>query len=171
MQDKHEDRLTVYEVGYLIASSVPEEKVEEEVNILKKIIADNGASIISEEFPKRQPLAYTIRRKTVAGSYDKFDEAYFGWVKFEVGSSSIGSIKKAIEIIPSVIRLLVITTVRENTYLGKHAPANIQKDISGNNTENQDKESAKIVANNNIDETPATIEEIDKSIDAMVKEA
>jgi ribosomal protein S6 len=167
MQDKKEDRLTIYEVGYLIASSVPEEKVEEEVNIIKKIIADNGASVISDEFPKRQPLAYTIRRKTVAGSYDKFDEAYFGWVKFEVGSSSIASIKKAIEIIPSVIRFLVITTVRENTYLGKHAPTITQRDVVSDGVKAEDKEPVKKDEN----EAPATIEEIDKSIDAMVKEA
>lgn len=165
MQDKKEDRLTVYEIGYLIASSVPNEKVEEEVNKIKKVISDSGASVISEEAPHYEDLAYTIRTKTVSGSYHKFDNAYFGWIKFEVGSSVIDSIKKSVEIIPSIIRSLIITTVRENTYLGKHAPALNLKTVSG------DLEKTAPVAGIDPTETPATAEEIDKTIDAMVKEA
>jgi len=37
------------------------------------------------------------------------------------GRARSKSIKKAIEIVPSVLRMLVITTVHENTYLGKRA--------------------------------------------------
>lgn len=163
MQDKHEDRMTVYEIGYLIASSIPEEKINGEVDAIKKIISDAGASIVSEEMPHRQNLAYTIRRKTVAGSYEKYDQAYFGWVKFEVGSGSIEAIKKAVEIIPSIIRMLVTTTVRENTFLGKHAPA-----IA---TKSEDGKTVVETVLPQVDAAPATIEEIDKSIDDMVKEA
>lgn len=163
MQDKHEDRMTVYEIGYLIASTIPEEKIGSEVDQIKKIINEAGASVISEEMPHRQGLAYTIRRKTVAGSYEKYDQAYFGWIKFEVGPSLIEGIKKSIEIIPSIIRILVITTVRENTYLGKHAPVLNLK----NSEKSVDIESGVVAT----DVIPATVEEIDKSIDAMVKEA
>jgi len=165
MQEKKEDRLTVYEIGYLIASSVPNEKVEEEVSKIKKIIIDAGASIVSEEAPHYEDLAYTIRTKTVSGSYDKFDNAYFGWIKFEVGSSVIDGIKKNVEVIPSIIRILIITTVRENTYLGKHAPVLNTKGVSG------DLEKIVPIVGINPNETPATVEEIDRSIDAMVKEA
>jgi ribosomal protein S6 len=164
MQDKHEDRMTVYELGYLIASSVSEENVGAEADKVKKIINDAGASIISEDAPHRHSLAYTIRRKTVAGSYEKYDEAYFGWVKFELGSSQIESIKKAVEVIPSVIRILITTTVRENTYLGKHAPAVNFKVGEGEKT-------PEVAVPTVAEATPATAEEIDKSIDAMVKEA
>jgi len=166
MEDKHEDRMTVYEIGYLIASSVPEEKVGVEADVVKKIISDSGASIISEGAPERQDLAYTIRRKTVAGSYEKYDVAYFGWIKFEVGSSLVDGIKKSVEVIPSVIRVLVTTTVRDNTFLGKHAPLVNQK---GNETEKV--RDAVVEPESLVPATPATVEEIDKSIDAMVKEA
>lgn len=164
MQEKKEDRLTVYELGYLIASSIPNEKVEEEVNKIKKIISDAGASVVSEEAPHYEDLAYTIRTKTVSGSYHKFDNAYFGWIKFEVGPSVIDNIKKSVEIIPSVIRILIITTVRENTYLGKHAAALTAKGIVGDSEKSTP-------AGVDTNETPATTEEIDKSIEAMVKEA
>ena len=112
MNDTHEDRPTVYEIGYLIATSVPEEHVPAEADKVRKIVTDAGASIIAEEIPHRERLAYTMRIKTVSGSYEKYDEAFFGWVKFELGSSKIEAIKKAVETLPSMLRMLLITTVR-----------------------------------------------------------
>ena len=170
MQDKHEDRMTVYEISYLISSSIPEEKIGVEVDAVKKVISDAGASFISEEMPHKQDLAYTIRRKTLAGSYEKHDQAYFGWVKFEVGSSSIEVIKKAVEIIPSVIRMLIVTTVRDNTFLGKHAPMIIGRSQSQTEESSNTQVSSGSVAIPEANIIPATIEEIDKSINDMVKE-
>jgi ribosomal protein S6 len=152
----HDDRQSVYEIGYLIAASIPEEAVPAESDKVKKIINDSGASILSEEMPHRQRLAYTMRRKTVSGSYDKYDEAFFGWVKFELGSGKIEALKKAVESVPSVLRMLLITTVRENTYLGKRAPL-----IAVRPT---------LAVEEKKDAPPASIEEMDKSIDEMVKE-
>jgi ribosomal protein S6 len=161
MNENKQDRLSVYELSYLIASSIPEEKVGDEYAKLNKIIADSGAVTISEEQPKLEDLAYTIKKKTVAGSYDKFDKAYFGWVKFEVNPSKIDSIKKSAESIDSFVRVLVITTVKENTYLGKRSSST--NELEGEIVE-KPAEVQEI-------ETPASPEEIDKSIDAMVKEA
>lgn len=165
MNEKSGDRLTVYEVGYLIGSSIPEEKVSDEVEKIKKIITNAGASIISEEAPRFEDLAYTIRKKTVAGSYDKFDKAYFGWVKFEVGTDLVENIKKSIEVVPSIIRTLIITTVRENTYLGKRSSA-VEKIVL-----ESDKPVEVVSHGDVVESAPASPEEIDKSIDAMVKEA
>ncbi len=165
MNEKNGDRLAVYEIGYLIGSSIPEEKVSEEVEKIKKILNDAHAVIISEEFPRPEDLAYTIRKKTVAGSYEKYDKAYFGWVKFEVGTDLIENIKKSIEVIPSIIRTLNITTVRENTYLGKHSSATAKIAV-------ENEKPAEVVGSvDAVDAAPASPEEIDKSIDAMVKEA
>ena len=158
MEDTHDDLLSVYEIGYLVASSVAEENVPAEAEAVKKIITDAGASIISEEMPHYQPLAYTIRIKTVSGSYQKFDDAYFGWVKFEVGSDKIEAVKKSVEVLPSILRMLLTSTVRENTYLGKRAPA--VPAMAGVTEE------VKAVA-----AAPVSVEEMDKSIEALVKEA
>jgi ribosomal protein S6 len=160
------DEMSVYEIGYLIASSVPEEKVPEEAEAVKKIITDAGSTVITEEAPHREHLAYTISKKTVSGGYEKYDIAYFGWIKFELGSDKIEAVKKAVELVPSVLRMLLISTVRENTYLGKRAPALAPiafaplaaATISG------------ALADEKKDVAPATIEEMDKSIDNMVKE-
>lgn len=157
------DDQSVYEIGYLIAG-VPDEKVPAEAEALKSIIGTAGASVISEEAPHRQQLAYTIRKKTVSGGYDKHDFAHFGWVKFELGSDKIESVKKSIELHPSVLRMLLITTVRENTYLGKRAPAVTLASVSNTAVV------PATMADDKKDGAPVSIEEIDKSIDNMVKE-
>lgn len=166
MEDTNKDRLSVYEIGYLIVSSLPEEKLPVEVESIKKIVADSGAELISEGNPELRQLAYTIRRKTLAGLYEKYDQAYFGWIKFEVDSGKVLSLKKSIESIPSVLRMLLITTVRENTYLGKTAPAiNPKADEPVGVAPGVGAISPEIAA------APASVEEMDKSIDNLVKEA
>lgn len=158
--------MSVYEIGYLIVSSIPEEKVPEEAEAVKKIITDAGSTVIAEEMPHHEHLAYVISKKTVSGGYEKYDNAYFGWVKFELGSDKVEAVKKAVELRPAILRTLLISTVRENTYLGKRAPALNQiafaptasATISGALTDDKK------------DVAPATIEEMDKSIDNMVKE-
>ena len=157
---------SIYEIGYLIASSIPEEKIPEENQTLRKIVADTTA-IIAEEAPHRESLAYPIRKKTVSGSYDSYSEAYFGWIKFEVDSDKVEAIKKSFEKHPSVIRVLLISTIRENTYLGKRASA-IAASIS---TRGEVPATAKVEEKKTESiQAPASIEEMDKSIDKMVKE-
>ena len=166
MTDIHDDRLAVYEIGYLVVSSVPEEHVPAEAEKVKKIITDAGASVIADELPHKERLAYTMRRKTVSGSYEKYDEAYFGWIKFELGSDKIEAVKAAIILIPSVLRMLLTSTVKENTYLGKRA-AEVVASLA---VKRAPAEGAGIIGAEKKDAAPATIEEMDKSIDEMVKE-
>ncbi|MEA2715072.1 MAG: small subunit ribosomal protein [Candidatus Parcubacteria bacterium] len=156
MEDNHDDRQTVYEIGYLILSTVKEDEAPHEADKLKKIIADSGAVIIAEEIPHKERLAYIMRRKSVAGSYKNYDEAYFGWVKFELSPSKVEAVKKTVEGLPSILRMILVMTLRENTYLGKRAPALTVKPLPS------------------LDEkapppSAASIEEMDKSIDEMVK--
>jgi ribosomal protein S6 len=149
------ERLSVYEIGYLFATSIPEEKIPGEADTLKKIITDAGATIVADEAPSLIPLAYEMRKKTVSGSYNKYDSAYFGWVKFELDSSKVEKVKEKVELMPITLRALLTTTVRENTYLGKRATA-----VKSMVVEEKKEPAA----------APATIEEMDKSIDDMVKE-
>jgi len=172
MDDTTKDRQSIYELGYEIVSSIPEEKVEDEAKVVREVVIGSGASIIAEESPKREKLAYTIRKKTVSGSYDKYDEAYFGWIKFEVGSDKIESIGNTVKNLPSVLRSIVVTTIRENTFLGKRV-SEITYSIS--EIHKTDTEEVKAVetpveiAKSEV--LPMSVEEVDKSIDEMVKEA
>ncbi len=163
------DNMSVYEIGYLIVSSIPEEKIPGEAEAIAKIINSAESKVIAEEAPHRIKLAYEMRKKNVGGTYEKYNEAYFGWIKFEVGSDGIESIKKSVEILPSVLRMLLTSTVRENTYLGKRAPA-IAAEILKKTPDAIKGEDASVSVDKK-DVAPATIEEMDKSIDEMVKEA
>jgi len=167
-----DEQKSVYEIGYLLAG-LPEEKVSAEAEAIRAIVEKGGAEIIADGAPRHEKLAYTIRKKTVAGSYDKFDAAYFGWIKLEVGTGKIEELKKAIEVMPSVLRMLVITTIRENTYLGKHAPA-VAEAIAKRPFLSSSIDAPAVVVRKEtpvIPAVPASVEDMDKSIDDMVKEA
>ncbi len=155
-----EDIVKVYEIGYLLISSIPEEKVLDTVTHLKEILSKKGAKMIADEAATLRPLAYTMTKK-IGTQNHRFDEGYFGWVKFELETGEIEGIKKAFESHPSMLRTLLITTVKENTYLGKKDITPLIK-------------SEEIVAGEKdatIPPAQASLEEMDKSIDEMVKGA
>lgn len=172
----NKDHLSVYEIGYLMVSSIPEEKLVDETATLKSLVEKNGGSIIAEEAPKRHDLAYSMSKKTVSGSYDNYDQAYFGWVKFEIEPGKVESVKNAFETQSSILRILLISTVRENTYLGKRA-SSIAADLAGDKDERSGSDRAEKNDTENEDDSVSeqkpkpSVEEMDKSIDEMVKEA
>jgi ribosomal protein S6 len=161
--DKNESIARVYELGYHIVSSVPEEKVPAEVDKIRSIIEKKGGTFIAEDFPKLRQLAYTMVKK-IGSANHRFNEAHFGWIKFEIDPIALKDIKSALDSSDSILRYLLIETVRENTYLGQKAPLNIKgKDGA---------EASPVEAAGKVEvKQPASVEEIDKSIDDMVKEA
>jgi ribosomal protein S6 len=172
-EPNRDDQACVYEIGYLLAG-VPEERVPAEADSLRGAITGAGASILAEEAAHHERLAYTIRKKTVAGSYDKYDTAYFGWVKFEASPGKVEGLKKAIEAMPNVLRVLLTSTVRENTFLGKRASAIaasfVRRPFSAGAGEAPTAPMARKEVVPAVPATPASIEEMDKSIEEMVKE-
>ena len=104
----------VYEVGYLLSSGIAEEAVPGEAVILKEIIENHGGKVLSEDWPKMRRLAYPIL-KIYAGKKTIFENAYFGWVKFEGPNTFINKIKSELEKNANVIRFIIIKTVAENT--------------------------------------------------------
>lgn len=109
----------IYELGYLIVSSVPEDGLLSEVVVIKDLINENNGVFISEEFPKLKSLAYKIFNKIESKKY-AFETAYFGWIKFEAKTSSVASIKEKLDKNPSLLRFIIIKTVRENTVGPNH---------------------------------------------------
>lgn len=164
--DTSNDDQSIYEIGYLVASSVPEDRLGTETEALKDIVISAGANIIAEEAPHRQVLSYTVRKKTVSGAYEKNDVAYFGWIKFEIGSDKVEELKKAFEKHPAVLRVLLISTVRENTFLGKRA-----SDIASQIANGKPVFSEYTATDPNKSVVPVSVEDMDKSIDELVKEA
>lgn len=157
-----EEKMQVYEIGYMLVSSIPEEKVASEVATLKEILSKKGADFIGEEAPELRTLAYTMVKK-IGPTNHRFDKGYFGWFKFELPAKEIEGIKKAFEENPNMLRMLLITTIRENTYLGKKSPVPMSEVPTDVPVETGVELAGEPVV--------ASVEDMDKSIDAMVKEA
>ncbi len=109
-----EEGKRIYEVGYLVTASLSEEKLFQLVEDLKGAIVKNGGAIITLEFPKLRDLAYPMS-KMIGHKKEIFGSAYFGSIKFELEAENISNIKKYFESLESVVRFLLIITVRENT--------------------------------------------------------
>ncbi len=159
-----EEKMGIYEIGYFLVSSIPEEKVAEIANSLKDVIISKKGNMLGEGLPEKRPLAYPMAKKIGAKNH-KFFEGFFGWFKFELSTADIVDVKKYFENSNDVLRTLLISTVKENTYLGKIAPLVTDDKV----------DTEKVMSDSSVDPeaviptVPA--EEIDKSIDEMVKEA
>jgi len=116
--DDATDVPVVYELGYHLLPAIAEDKVSNEVSVIKTLIEKNSGIFIAEEFPKLLQLAYIISR-TEEGKRQKFKNAYFGWIKFEIAAENIATIKEALDDNENVLRFLLIKTVRESTLAPK----------------------------------------------------
>lgn len=165
-----DDAQKVYEIGYLLVSSVPPEKVEGIVASMKDVLSKKEAEIISEEAPELISLAYTMIKKIGTANH-RFDQGYFGWIKFQASGKDVEEIKKTFEMHPDMLRLLLITTVRENTYLGQKAVAAPVLANSMNSVEGGEIAGTETLPGMDAKAETVVAEEMDKSIDDMVKGA
>lgn len=167
-----DERLQVYEVGFQIVPIVSADTLPAEVNAIRSLIASNGGVLISEEMPKLRDLAYELSRP-VAGKHERFETAYFGWMKFESSPSAIAAIQDGIEKNSNVLRYLLIKTVRENTLFTKPlareegesseaAPADESKEVKKDDVKVEKAKTEKKTTKK------AVSTDIDKSIDEMI---
>ncbi|MDP3989500.1 MAG: 30S ribosomal protein S6 [bacterium] len=93
----------LYELGYLLAPLIASGSVEEEVSRVKAIL---GTDIKAEGKLVMQHLAYPISKNIGSNSHD-FDDAYFGWIKFEATPEQMSTIKHELEKLEIIIRYLL----------------------------------------------------------------
>lgn len=104
-------KLPVYEVGFHVVPTVAEADVAAVVDKIRKALGN--AEIIAEGFPARMQLAYTIERST-QGKRDKYNESYFGWIKFAAPREEAVELAGVLRGTPEVLRQLIIETLRED---------------------------------------------------------
>jgi len=145
---------SIYEVGYIMVPSIPEENLGGEVSSFKDGLAEMGATFISDEYPKMIELAYEMSR-SIQNKKQKFSYGYFGWVKFECSTVAGKIIKDALDKNEKLVRYLMIKTVRESTMSTKRPYGN--------------KDGYKRRVATKVEESqPINEETIDKEIDALV---
>ncbi len=107
----------VYEVGYLLVPQITTENLDAEVDVVRKIVTDQGGLPISEGPAALMELEYPMQ-KVVQNERQTYTKGYFGWIKFDISPESVEKIKKALDANDSVFRFLITNTVRENTLIG-----------------------------------------------------
>jgi len=142
----------VYELGYHLIPTLAEEEVPQYVNKIKDALDSYGAVVISEESPKRMELAYTMY-PSVNNKKQKYDKAYFGWIKFETDTESVEAFKKNMDGMDEVFRFLLIITVRENTMAPKKLFMTPKKRTTRGGEEDK-----------------MDVTQVDKEIDALIEE-
>ena len=156
-----EDKMTVYEVSYLLLPSLAPEQVPGKASSLKETLTSLGGAVISDEDPVLIDLAYPMT-KVVLTVRHKETKGYFGWVKFEMTSEAVAGVKKAFDEHPEILRYLIIKTVRENTLL--NGKMKLQREDIKKQGDSYDSSVDAVVP-----EAEAVVpEEIDKSIDDLV---
>lgn len=134
----------VYEISFIFDNKLDEQAALEKGNAIKQSIATLGGSFISEEAPYMRELAYEMIR--VQNNINvRFNEGYFGWIKFEMEPSKVKGFEKQLMLDEQMVRFLIVSTVRENTVYTKRAPvvkieslANNEDDVNIDTTKEAD---------------------------------
>ena len=113
-----------------------------------------GSEIIAEDMPKLINLAYTMD-STVGNKKFKFNNGYFGWVKYALEADGVEKIKESLKRNEDLIRYLIIKTVRENTLATK------KPIVLRDKTKKKEDEIKE-------DVQPMNSEEVDKKIEELV---
>ncbi|MDB5266859.1 MAG: Ribosomal protein [Parcubacteria group bacterium] len=123
----------VYEVGYLVLPSVPEENLPKVVSSIVSIIEKAGGTTLDSEDPFLEELAYSMSKVVGARKY-VVDDAYIGWMKFEATPDVVEGIKNSVDKIEEVLRTLLIKVPRETSFTFEGArKARAEKEEALNN--------------------------------------
>lgn len=109
-----EAQLVVYEAGYHITPTVAEGDIEAVVSRIRAAIEKAGGAFIAEGAPQKVSLSYAIAQWN-NGRWAKFDQVYFGWLKFEAATDVIAGIEQGLKADREILRHIVFKTVREDT--------------------------------------------------------
>lgn len=113
-QEKDTELYDVYELGYHILPTVPEADIANKVDEIRKLIQSFDGEFIMEGEPQLIDLAYTMIVPR-GGHNDKYDKAYFGWIKFEAPKAKLPELQKELKDNKEILRFILFKTVREDT--------------------------------------------------------
>jgi ribosomal protein S6 len=116
-----------YELGYILVPTVPEVEVPEKVTALKTTLEAVEGIVTSEGAPEFIDLAYQIE-KNVKSKKMKWNQGYFGWIKFTAGPETLETLKKSFDANLDVMRYLLIKTDAENVVTFKKPKVEAKRD-------------------------------------------
>ena len=148
----------IYELGYHLVPTLAEEQIAKASGAVRGMVERISKDVIAEELPVFIDLAYTIV-KTVEHKNKRFDQAYFGWIKFEGSPAGIAELEEGLKKDDNVLRYMIVKTIRENTFIAKKFTGAKVKEI----------EEEVVVPAEEVAPVVAIDEALDKAIDELVK--
>jgi len=107
-----------YELGYILVPTILETEVATAVETLKATIASVEGTVLSEGEAEFIDLAYQIE-KNVKSKKMKWNQGYFGWIKFTAAPETLEVLKKAYDGNLELMRYMLIKTDVENNVVFK----------------------------------------------------
>ncbi len=111
----------IYEIGYIIVSTVAEDQLDQAVAAIRTPITEAGGSFIAEGAPSLLRLAYEMTAREGDKNVN-YDRGYFGWLKFEGSTELAEAINESLRTNAQVLRHIIFRTVREDTRAKMKAP-------------------------------------------------
>jgi len=142
----------IYEIGYLLSPLIPEDKLNDEVAVIRKAIEEGRGLISGEERPKMRKLAYSI--KATGSPTHGFTSSYFGWIKFIFNSEALPGLKVNIDKNKNIVRFLLLDISKESTLI--------------TNKKNSVKRKKILTSVTGEDKKPINAEEIDKKLEEII---
>ena len=157
--EKDLELFDVYELGYHILPTVAEADLEDKVNEIRELISSFGGEFIMEGEAELIDLAYTMIVPQ-GGHNDKYDKAYFGWIKFRAPKANIPGLQKELKLNKNILRFIIFKTSEEDT----RAQIKVQ--------ELREIKSNKVLETKTEAEESATVEEdeLDKALDEVIED-
>lgn len=102
----------IYEVGFLLAPTIPEDQVTAIDNDMHEKITEAGGEIVASQSPEMRELSYEIEVKD-EGEKRQFTRGQFGWVQFSLNPADVDAVEKIFITSDEVIRHLLVTVDEE----------------------------------------------------------
>lgn len=111
-EGQNEREAGIYELGFLLLPTIPEEKIGEEVSKVKDAVGESGL-VISGGDAEMITLAYPMT-KALGGKNSTFASGYFGSLIFQTGSDTVDAVKTALTKNDRLLRFLIIKRTKES---------------------------------------------------------
>ena len=117
--------MQVYELCYLILPSVAEDALSSVVDKIKEAISKSEGKDFDSEIPFKHPLSYQMSKSVGASKY-VVNDAYIGWIKFEIEISKIVDIEVDMKKISEVLRFIIVKAPRKTEFTFAKAKATMR---------------------------------------------
>lgn len=186
LEDKELVRL--YELAFNVIPTVGDDGASKEFDAILKIIEKEAKKVVSSSKPALTKLLYTMA-KSIDSKKQKYNTAYFSWIKFEAESEKIEVITEKLDVLENVLRYMIVKTEKDTNTQSEEVARMISGDTSDESEEDSKdvkkvkKEVKKEVKKDDSEEAKAKAkaveaeqeekekkEKVDKAIDELVAE-